>query len=397
MPRKSSGFFKRHQWFMYSALLTGLLFSLVGCDTIPVLDTSKLPSTPPWQQPTQPTTPRTTPTSSPAPITVPAPVVQPQPPIVNQPSPPISMPQTRGPYLNYPEMRQFIADMSRKHGFNRGTLEKIFGSVPRGNEVLAKVKAPAEAKPWRSYRPIFLTEDRIRGGVDFWRKNKAILDNAARQYGVDPAYIVAIIGVETAYGRNVGKYNVLQSLTTLAFDYPARKDFYRKELEQFLLLTREENINPHRLVGSYAGAMGISQFISSSYRHYAVDFNNDRRRDLWRAADAIGSVANYFKKHKWKRGGDVAVPAQVSGSRFASMADTTAKSPRYTINQLRDAGVRPLGRFWSAKVSLIKLVGTRDTEYWIGGENFYTITRYNHSPKYAMAVHQLAQAIRSRL
>ncbi|HHC74235.1 MAG TPA: lytic murein transglycosylase B [Thiothrix sp.] len=400
MPRKSIGFFKRHQWFMYSAILTGMVFSLVGCDTIPVLDTSKLPSTPPWQQPLPPT-PRATPTSSPAPAptTIPAPV---QPTIISQPvpaptAPAPAMPQTRGPYLNYPEMRQFIAEMSRKHGFNRNTLEKIFSTVPRGNEVLAKVKAPAEAKPWRSYRPIFLTEDRIRGGVDFWRKNRASLDNAARQFGVDPAYIVAIIGVETAYGRNVGKYNVLQSLTTLAFDYPARQDFYRKELEQFLLLTREENINPHRLVGSYAGAMGISQFISSSYRHYAVDFNNDRRRDLWRAADAIGSVANYFKKHKWKRGGDVAVPAQVSGYRFESMADTKAKAPRYTLDQLRNAGVRPLGRFWSAKVSLIKLVGTRDTEYWIGGENFYTITRYNHSPTYARAVHQLAQAIRSRV
>lgn len=365
--------------FMYSVFLSGLLLTLAGCDTIPVIDPSKIPSNLPWQQPNNNTVANQQ-TSIPPVREVP-------------PAPRSSAP---GPYLNYPEMRAFIGEVSREHRFDPRQLEATFATVQRSNEVLAKVKAPAEAKPWRSYRPIFLTEDRIRGGVDFWNKNSAALESASRQYGVDPSYIVAIIGVETAYGRNLGKYNVLQSLTTLAFDYPKRKDFYRKELEQFLLLTREERINPHRLKGSYAGAMGMSQFISSSYRHYAIDFNNDKHRDLWRASDAIGSVANYLKKHGWKRRGDVAVPASVSGNRYQQYADTTAKKPRYTLAQLKNAGVQPLGRFWSNKVSLIKLIGTRDTEYWVGGENFYVITRYNHSPKYAMAVHQLAKAIEAR-
>jgi membrane-bound lytic murein transglycosylase B len=358
---------------LVSTVLGSLVLGLAGCDTIPVIDPNKIPRTLPWQQ-----------TSSPAP--------QVTPPVTPVPG----TPRAKGPYLAYPEVRSFIGEMSRKHNFSTAYLESTLGSVQRSEEVLGKVRAPAEAKPWRSYRPIFLTEDRIRGGIDFWNKNRDALDAAARKYGVDPAYIVAIIGVETAYGRNVGKYNVLQSLTTLAFDYPARKDFYRKELEQFLLLSREERLQPHSLKGSYAGAMGMSQFISSSYRNYAVDFNNDRHRDLWRSADAIGSVANYLAKHGWKRGGDVAVPATVSGNRYYNMADTTAKKPRFTLSQLRRAGVTPRERFWSNRVSLIRLDGMRSTEYWVAGDNFYTITRYNHSPKYAMAVHQLAQSIRNR-
>lgn len=366
---------KSQKKLLLSTVLGGLLLGLVGCDTIPVIDPNKIPRTLPWQQTTSPApNPQTT-----TPVT----------PVPNQRT-------TKGPYLSYPEVRTFIGEMNRKHRFSTAYLESTLATVQRSEEVLGKVRAPAEAKPWRSYRPIFLTEDRIRGGIDFWNKNRDALDSAARKYGVDPAYIVAIIGVETAYGRNVGKYNVLQSLTTLAFDYPARKDFYRKELEQFLLLSREERLQPHTLKGSYAGAMGMAQFISSSYRNYAVDFNNDRHRDLWRSADAIGSVANYLAKHGWKRGGDVAVPADVSGSRYYNMADTTAKKPRYTLSQLRRAGVTPKGRFWSNRVSLIKLEGTRSTEYWVGGDNFYTITRYNHSPKYAMAVHQLAQSIKQR-
>lgn len=372
----------RGKLFMYSAFCVSLLFILTGCDTIPVIDTSKIPRTLPWQQPSNT---GTTAVSNP----------QPSVPAINEiPSSPRST--APGPYLSYPEVRTFIGEVSRKHRFDPRQLENTFATVQRSNEVLGKVRAPAEAKPWRSYRPIFLTEDRIRGGVDFWNKHRAALDTAARQYGVDPSYIVAIIGVETAYGRNFGQYNVLQSLTTLAFDFPPRQDFYRKELEQFLLLTREERINPHRLKGSYAGAMGMSQFISSSYRHYAIDFNNDKQRDLWRASDAIGSVANYLKKHGWKRRGDVAVPASVSGNRYKQYAETKAKKPRHTLAQFRNAGIKPLGRFWSNKVSLIELVGTRDTEYWVGGDNFYVITRYNHSPKYAMAVHQLAQAIEAR-
>lgn len=359
-----------------------LVTGLAGCDRIPVYDPSKVqwPDKLPWQNRSQ-NTPTTIPESN-----TPYPNSDAQ----------YEQRGVRGDYVSYPEMRRFIGDMSRKHKFSPAFLEQTFSQVKRNNEILDKVGAPAEAKAWRAYRPIFLTEDRIRGGVDFWNRHRAALDAASRRYGVPPEYIIAIIGVETAYGRNVGKYNVLQSLTTLAFDYPKRGDFYRKELEEYLLLTREQRINPSALKGSYAGAMGMSQFISSSYRHYAVDFNRDGKKDLWRPEDAIGSVANYFAKHGWKAGGNVAIPARVSGSAYTRMADTTATKPRYTLSQLANAGAKPVGRFWSDKVSLIKLVGTRETEYWIGGYNFYVITRYNHSPKYAMAVHQLATEIRRR-
>jgi membrane-bound lytic murein transglycosylase B len=382
-----------------SISIVSFTVGLAGCDTIPVYDPNKVqwPEVRwPKKQPTPPTgsVPEANPTSPAAPSTsnnggytnstTPPPRYQP--------------PRGQGDYMAYPAMQRFISEMSRKHKFSNTYLKTLFTPVKRSDAVLGKVRAPAEGKAWRAYRPIFLTEDRIRGGVNFWNRHRAALAAATKKYGVPAEYIVAIIGVETAYGRNVGKYNVLQSLTTLAFDFPKRSDFYRRELEQYLLLTRSEKIRPHSLTGSYAGAMGMSQFISSSYRSYAVDFDRDGKKDLWRPGDAIGSVANYFSKHGWKRGGDVAVPASISGQSFDHMADVTAKKPRYSLNQLSRAGVRPTGRwrFWSDKVSLIKLVGTRETEYWIGGKNFYVITRYNHSPKYAMAVHQLAQEIRKR-
>jgi membrane-bound lytic murein transglycosylase B len=371
---------------------------LAGCDSIPVYDPSKIP----WQQQPRSGVPvGTIPESNPVDPTNSRGSTGSTGSSRTTSSTPNRYEPNRtgeGDYIRYPALRRFIAEMNKKHKFSLAFLNKTFKPIRRSDEVLGKVRAPAEGKAWRAYRPIFLTEDRIRGGVDFWNRHRSALNAATKKFGVPAEYIVAIIGVETAYGRNVGKYNVLRSLTTLAFDFPKRGDFYRSELEQFLLLTRTEKINPYTLTGSYAGAMGMSQFISSSYRHYAIDFDRDGKKDLWRPADAIGSVANYFSKHGWKRGGDVAVPTILSGASFDQMADVTAKKPRYSLDQLSRAGVRPSGqwRFWSDKVSLIKLVGTRDVEYWIGGKNFYVITRYNHSPKYAMAVHQLAQEILRR-
>jgi membrane-bound lytic murein transglycosylase B len=298
--------------------------------------------------------------------------------------------------MAYPAMQQLINRMTRK-GFSRNYLLQIFSGVERDNNILAKVKSPAETKPWRSYRPIFLTEQRIQGGVGFWRRYEGALNAATQRFGVDPEYIVAIIGVETLYGRNTGKYNVLRSLTTLAMDFPKRSKFYTSELEQFLQLTREEKINnPAALKGSYAGAMGMGQFISSSYRNFAVDFNGDRHRDLWHPVDAIGSVANYFSRHGWKRGGDVAVPARITGTSYARIAHTEAKKPIYSLRQLAQYGVTPAQPIRSTRVDLLRLIGTRSDEYWVTGDNFYTITRYNHSPKYAMAVYQLAQEIKRR-
>lgn len=300
-----------------------------------------------------------------------------------------------GDYASYPAMRQFIGKMNNKHGFDIAFLEQTFSGVRRDKEALTKAGAPTEGQGWRAYRPIFLTEERINGGVDFWNRNAALLDSATNQYGVDTEYLVAIIGVETQYGKNTGKHNVLQALTSLGFDFPRRADFYQKELEQFLLLSREEKMSPQVFGGSYAGAMGLGQFISSSYRSYAIDGNRDGKRDLWNAQDAIPSVANYFAKNGWKRGGGVAVPAYISGGGYASIAETSAKKPSRSLSELAANGIRPQGAINSAKVSLIKLDGATD-EYWVGGENFYAITRYNPSVKYAMAVHQLAQEIRKR-
>jgi membrane-bound lytic murein transglycosylase B len=285
--------------------------------------------------------------------------------------------------------------MKREHGFNPVFLEQTFSSVRRDQEALVKVATPAEGRSWEAYRAIFLTEERINDGAGFWNRNAALVDGAARQYGVDPEYLVAIIGVETQYGKNTGAHNVLQALTTLGFDYPKRGDFYRGELEQYLLLVREEKVVPQAFKGSYAGAMGLGQFISSSYRAYAVDGNRDGKRDLWNPQDAVPSVANYFARHGWKRGGGVAVPAYVSGGGYARLAETTPKKPSHSLGELASAGVRPQGAINSAQVSLVKLEGGAD-EYWVGGENFYVITRYNTNVKYAMAVHQLAQAIRKR-
>lgn len=376
---------KRARYLTAGALIG---FSLVACTTGPG------PVQLPWvlQPPAVPSGQATSPPTSSGVVT---------PPRSNPNVPPRQLPQTNyppglhGDYANYPGMREFIGKMSSQHGFNRAFLEQTFSGVRRDQQALVKVGAPAEGQGWRAYRPIFLTEERINGGVDFWNRNGALLDGAARQYGVDPEYLVAIIGVETQYGKNTGAHNVLQALTTLSFDYPRRADFYRKELEQFLLLVREEKVRPQIFNGSYAGAMGLGQFISSSYRTYAVDGNRDGKRDMWNPQDAVPSVANYFSRNGWKRGGGVAVPAYVSGGGYARLAETTAKKPSHSLGELASAGVRPQGAINSARVSLLKLEGSTD-EYWVGGENFYVITRYNPNVKYAMAVHQLAQAIRKR-
>lgn len=318
---------------------------------------------------------------------------QPNPPVVQQP--PIYQRGLFGDYAHYPALRQFIGKMNQEHGFDIAFLEHTFSGVQRDREALTKAGAPAEGQGWRAYGAIFLTEERIRGGVDFWTQHAPLIDAVARQYGVDPEYIVAIIGVETQYGRNVGAHNVLRALTTLGFDFPRRSSFYQKELENFLLMVREERVPPQIFRGSYAGAMGLGQFMPSSYRNYGVDGNRDGKRDLWNPQDAIPSVANYLAQHGWRRGGTVAVPAVISGGGFAAIAETSVKKPSRTLGDLAAAGVRPAGPMNSARVSLIRLAGSTD-EYWVGGDNFYVIGRYNPSVKYVMAVHQLARAVRQR-
>jgi len=301
-----------------------------------------------------------------------------------------------GDYMSYPAMQRFIQHMVET-GFSKNYLVQTFSNIKRDERILELVNSPAEGKPWSKYRPIFLTEDRIRTGLGFWNRHEAAIKAASQQFGVDPEIIVAIIGVETFYGRNTGKHNVLRSLTTLAMDFPKREQFYTSELKNYLQFIREEKINnPATLTGSYAGAMGLGQFISSSYRNYAVDFNRDGHKDLWHPDDAIGSVANYFARHGWQNGGDVTVPARILGNSYGNIVNTKAIKPVNTLSELKQHGVKLQGALNSKRVSLLQLEGANGLEYWVTGDNFYVITRYNHSPKYAMAVIQLAWEIKRR-
>lgn len=293
----------------------------------------------------------------------------------------------------------FVRDMADRHGFDPARLRQLLERARYRQGIVDAMDRPYEGRPWHSYRRLFLTPERIEGGVAFWREHAALLARAEAAFGVSPQIIVAIIGVETSYGDNVGRHRVIDALTTLGFAYPRRGEFFRGELEAFLLLSREEQMDPLEAVGSYAGAMGKPQFISSSYRSYAVDFDGDGRRNLWRSdADVIGSVANYFRQHGWRPGEPVAFPAELQGGVPAGLeiAEKTPLAPTSTAGELRNAGIHwrePLPDAVAA--TLIRLDGVAE-EYWVGLENFYVITRYNHSNLYAMAVHQLSEEIRSR-
>ncbi len=294
-----------------------------------------------------------------------------------------------------PAVHRFIDDMAGRHGFDPSRLQALFRTARVDAHVLEAISRPAETKPWYQYRSIFLTPARIEKGAVFWRQHQDILARAATEYGVGPEFIVAILGVETRYGDNTGRIRVLDALSTLAFRYPRRSSFFMSELEEFLLLTREEPLDPLALRGSYAGAMGLPQFIASSYRRYAVDFDGDNRRDLLNnPADAIGSVANYLDKHGWEPEGHVVVPAMVpEGSEVKTL--TRGLKPHTSIGVMKARGLEladPVPE--SAMGALIALDAGERTEYWVGLQNFYAITRYNHSALYAMAVYQLAQAIR---
>lgn len=300
-----------------------------------------------------------------------------------------------GDYDGSPQVTEFVLQMSRDNGFAPEQLNGVFREVQRKQSILDAISRPAErVKPWKEYRPMFITDARIARGVDFWRQHEAVLARAEREYGVPAQYIVAIIGVETFFGRNTGNYRVIDALSTLAFDYPPRAEFFRKELREFLLLARDEQIDPLTLKGSYAGAMGLPQFMPSSFRNYAVDFDGDGHINIWNNPDdAIGSVASYFKRHGWVAGERVVSRAQVSGAQ-ADLGLTTGIEPAKTFGELRALG-------WSSHdalrddlpVTAFRLDGDKGPEYWMGLKNFYAITRYNRSVMYAMAVHQLAEQL----
>lgn len=296
--------------------------------------------------------------------------------------------------LDPTEVARFAEDM-RQHDFDPAELSILLARAQRLDSVLAAISKPAEYKPWHAYRPIFVTPRRIEDGRIFWEKNAPILQAASASSGVPPEIIVSIIGVETGYGTNAGSYRVVDALGTLAFHYPPRAPFFRKELGEFLLLAREEVADPLSLKGSYAGAMGIPQFMPSSFRAYAVDFDGDGKRDIWHSPhDAIGSVANYLKVHGWQAGKPIAFRAldSANNAREASQGvDLT-----HTLAEFESRGVRPDGAAEpTARAVLLAYEGPAANEYWLGLQNFYSITRYNRSPKYALAVFQLAEEIRA--
>jgi membrane-bound lytic murein transglycosylase B len=292
------------------------------------------------------------------------------------------------------DVKGFIDEMVSKHRFDRAELTGLLQQASFRQDIIDAITRPAEAKPWYQYRSIFLTSARAEGGATFWRNNRDDLRKAEELYGVPPEIIVAIIGVETRYGANTGRHRVLDALSTLAFGYPPRSGFFRKELEQFLLMAREEGMTPTGPKGSYAGALGKAQFIPSSFRAYAVDFDGDGKRDLWDSnADAIGSVANYFVRHGWRPGEPVTVRAGAAGTSHQRFVDAGMK-PSIRVKDLYAAGITTAARLDpTALTSLIKLETADGHEYWLGLHNFYVITRYNHSNLYAMAVYQLSQEI----
>lgn len=297
------------------------------------------------------------------------------------------------------DIQQFINEMHDKEGFEKSYLTQLFDQTRLQPSIIKAISRPAERKPWSEYRPIFITQSRIDLGVEFWNQHADLLNQAQQKYGVPPEIIVGIIGVETRYGRHTGRYRVMDSLSTLAFDYPPRSRFFRSELKHFLLMTREENVDPLSLKGSYAGAMGQPQFISSSFRNYAIDFNGDGKRDIWNdTADAIGSVANYFVRHGWKPGEKITMPIKPATNTDKKLLAEKQLKPSHPVASLRKQGFQGIDSNIpdDALATIIHLDGASGPEHWLGLNNFYVITRYNHSKLYAMAVYQLAQAIRER-
>lgn len=297
--------------------------------------------------------------------------------------------------LARPEVREFLADLVTNDGFDPQYLSNVFAGIESKQGIIDAMSRPAEkVKPWSEYRAIFLTPRRISSGVDFFHTHETELRQIARKTGVPPEIIAAIVGVETFYGTRTGSYRAVDALATLAFDYPPRSKFFRGELRQLFLLARDEQLDVTQLTGSYAGALGPPQFIPSSYRNFSVDGDNDGRRNLlsdWN--DIFASVANYFVVHNWQRAQPVAVPARLKPDNTRGdtenelvLRDTVESLSRQGVDFSTDLPAK-------APAMLISLAGEEGTEYWVGFQNFYAITRYNRSPMYALAVFQLSEAI----
>ena len=330
-------------------------------------------------KPTHPAMPETIPTqvaSAPTPVAVATPAADPTPPV-----------------LALDKEEAFIAETAKTSGMAPAEIRAWLAQARYQQSVINAITRPAEGKPWKDYRPIFLTETRIRQGREFYAEHRDELEKVSAQTGVPVEIIVAIIGVETSYGRIAGNYRVLDALYTLGFFYPRREEFFRAELGHLFALAKEENLDLATLKGSYAGAMGWGQFMPSSYRNFARDGDGDGRRDLLGSSkDAFASIANYFIGHGWQKGQPTFVPAMAAAGSLPFVPD--GFEAKYSLADLAARGYRPLDASApDLPATLLTLEGVNGPEYWIGYQNFYVITRYNRSPLYAMAVHQLAREI----
>lgn len=297
------------------------------------------------------------------------------------------------------DIEQFVDDIARRNSLDRREIDGLLAKAVPQPKIIELISKPAEkVAPWWQYRERFLTEERIARGVQFWMDNREPLERIAASRGVPPEYIVAIIGVETYYGRITGRYRVLDALATLAFDYPPRGEFFRKELEEFVLLTRESQLDPLTITGSYAGAMGAPQFMPSSYRRYAVDGSEDQRRDLWSNwPDVFASVANYFRENGWETGAPVIAEARLDPDADFQFNPRNLELDE-TLQSLNARGVQvDLPAPISTPALLISAEQRDGPAYRVGFKNFHVITLYNRSARYAMAVNDLAEVIATRV
>ncbi|MGL6036880.1 MAG: lytic murein transglycosylase B, partial [Legionella sp.] len=296
------------------------------------------------------------------------------------------------------DVKQFINMMVTKHHFNAKQLTATMNQVSLQPQIIESMERPYEKKNWDVYRDLFLTAQRVQGGLDFWAANRTALERAQKRYGVPPEMIVAILGVETLYGAKQGDHKVLDALATLAFEYPKRSPYFTKELTEYLLLCREHKVPATHYKGSYAGAIGKPQFMPSSYRYYAVDSNNKGHRDLVdNNDDVIASIANYFHKHGWKKNQGIAQTAQLKGWHFKKI-QMNPRTANYNYKQLESAGVKPItaAQNHPGRAGLIELMTAEGKEYWLAYPNFFVITRYNSSPQYALAVYLLSQQLKQQ-
>ena len=300
----------------------------------------------------------------------------------------------------HPGTTAFIDRAVSEYNLDAEEVAELLAGAKFQQSIVDAISRPAEGKPWHQYRPIFLNQKRIDEGARFWKENRELIQAASEKFGVDPQIIVSIIGVETLYGKITGSYRVLDALATLGFHYPAklkrdRSAFFSGELLHFIQLTKEENLPPTEVTGSYAGAMGMGQFIPSSYREYAVDFDGDGSRDLWRStADVVGSVANYLHRHGWKHGDPVSKRAVATAYADSEIASRSNNKPKLKIGEISQRGFQSDASLDPERLAtVLKLKEESRDIYWLTFHNFYVITRYNRSPLYAMAVFQLSEEI----